>query len=59
MSKISIVKEAAEKAIATESERTVHLMRKADTFAAGTIIITGFQLMDAFLNSSVTVSPPG
>jgi hypothetical protein len=47
MSKISIVKDAAEKAIAAESERTVQLLRKADTLAAGTIIITGFQLMDA------------
>jgi len=47
MSKISIVKEAAEKAIAAESDRTAHLLRKADTLAAGTIIVTGFQLMDA------------
>ncbi len=47
MSKISIIKETAEKAIAAESNRTVHLLRKADTLAAGTIIVTGFQLMDA------------
>ncbi|HTV62085.1 MAG TPA: hypothetical protein VMH30_05900 [Verrucomicrobiae bacterium] len=47
MSKISIVKEAAEKAIAAELERTAHLLRKADILAAGTIIVTGFQLLDA------------
>ncbi len=47
MSKISMVKEAAEKAIAAESDRTVHLLRKADALAAGTIVVTGFQLMDA------------
>jgi len=47
MSKISIVKEVAEKAVAAESERTRHLLRKADTLAAGTIIVTGFQLLDA------------
>lgn len=42
-----MVKEAAEKAIAAESDRTVHLLRKADALAAGTIVVTGFQLMDA------------
>jgi len=47
MSKISIVKEVAEKAITAEADRTVHLLRKADTFAAGTIIVTGFQLLNA------------
>ena len=47
MSKISIVKETAEKAIVAESDRTVQLLRKADMLAAGTIIDTGFQLMDA------------
>ena len=47
MSKISLVKEAAEKAIGAESDRTVHLLRKADMLAAGTIVTTGFQLMDA------------
>ena len=47
MSKISIVKEAAEKAIAAESDRTTQLLRKADMLAAGTIVVTGFQLMDA------------
>jgi len=47
MSKISIVKEAAEKAITAESDRTTQLLRKADMLAAGTIVVTGFQLMDA------------
>ncbi len=47
VSKISIVKEAAEKAIAAESDRTAYLLRKADTFAAGIIVVTGFQLLDA------------
>ena len=47
MSKISIVKEAAEKAITAESDRTAQLLRKADMLAAGTIVVTGFQLMDA------------
>ena len=37
MSKISIVKEIAEKAIAAESDGTVHLLRRADMLAAGTI----------------------
>jgi len=47
MSKISIVNEAAERAIVAESDRTAHLLRKADLLAAGTIFVTGFQLMDA------------
>ena len=47
MSKISIVKEAAEKAIVAESDRTAQLLRKADMLAAGTIVVTGFQLMAA------------
>jgi len=47
MNKISIIKEAAEKAIAAESDRTAHLLRKADTLAAGIIIVTGFQLLEA------------
>jgi len=47
MSKISIVKEVAEKAIAAETDRTAHLLRKADTLAAGIIIVTGFQLLEA------------
>jgi len=47
MSKILIVKEAAEKAVAAESGRTALLLRKADMLAAGTIVVAGFQLMDA------------
>lgn len=47
MSKISIVKEAAETAVNAESERTVHLLRKAELHAAGIILVTGYQLLDA------------
>ena len=47
MNKISIIKEAAEKAGAAESDRTARLLRKADTLAAGIIIVTGFQLLEA------------
>ena len=46
MSKILIVREAAEKAIRAESDRTVLLLRKAERFAAGIIIVMGFQLLD-------------
>jgi hypothetical protein len=46
MSKVSIVKEAAEKAIAAESGRTALLLRKAETFAAGIMIVAGFQLVE-------------
>ena len=46
MSKISLVKEVAEKAIAAESDRTVHLLRKAEIYAAGIIIVTSYQLLD-------------
>ena len=46
MSKISIVTEAAENAIRAESDRAAHLLRKAETFAAGIIIVMGFQLLD-------------
>lgn len=44
MSKIAIVKDAAEKAMATESERTRQLIGRAEKFIAATIIATGFQL---------------
>jgi hypothetical protein len=47
MNKILIIKEAAEKADAAESDRTARLLRKADVFAAGIIILTGFQLLEA------------
>lgn len=46
MSKISLVKEVAEKAIAAESDRTEHLLRRAERLAAGIIILAGFQLLD-------------
>ena len=46
MSKIAIAKEAAEMAMVAESERTLNLVRKSEKFAAGIIIITGFQLLD-------------
>jgi hypothetical protein len=46
MNKIAIVKEVAEKAIAAESDRTVHLLRKAEWYAAGIVIVAGFQLLD-------------
>ncbi len=54
MSKISIVKEAAEKALAAESERTQCLLARAEKFAAGIVIVMGFQLLDiaALLESS-------
>jgi hypothetical protein len=46
MSKIIIVKEAAEKAMTAESDRTKHLFGVAWKFIAGIIIVTGFQLLD-------------
>lgn len=46
MSKILIVKEVAEDVIAAESERNGHLLRKAELYAAGIIIVAGFQLLD-------------
>ena len=46
MSTISIVKEVAETAIKAESEWIVHLLRKAELYAAGIIIVAGFQLLD-------------
>jgi len=57
MSKISIVKEAAEKAIQAESDRTVQLLRKAERLAAGIIIVTGFQLLD--IKTLLESSSPG
>jgi len=47
MSKIAIVQAAAEKTIAAESARTGQLLRRAEKLAAGIIIVTGFQLLDA------------
>ena len=46
MSKILMIKEAAEKAITAESVRAVQLVRKAEIFAAGILLVTGFQLLD-------------
>jgi hypothetical protein len=46
MSKITIVKEAAEKAMNAENDRTRHLFGRAEKFIAGIIIVTGFQLSD-------------
>jgi len=47
MSKIDIVHAVAKKALAAESERTAQLLRQAETFAAGIMVVTGFQLLDA------------
>ncbi|MGO9586429.1 MAG: hypothetical protein ACLP2Y_09555 [Limisphaerales bacterium] len=46
MSKISIVREAAEKASRAESDRTAYVLRNAERFAAGIIIVMGFELLD-------------
>jgi serine kinase of HPr protein (carbohydrate metabolism regulator) len=46
MSKITVVKEAAEKAMSAENDRTKHLLGRAEKFIAGTIIVTGFQLLN-------------
>lgn len=45
--KVLIMKAAAEKAMAAEAIRTGSLLRGAGKFAAGIIIVLGFQLMDA------------
>lgn len=47
MNKVTIVKEAAEKAMTAECDRTKHLLGRAEKFIAGTIIVTGFQLSNA------------
>jgi uncharacterized membrane protein YgdD (TMEM256/DUF423 family) len=54
MSKIAIVKEAAEKALAAETDRTAQLHARAEKFVAGIIIVIGFQLFNimALLESS-------
>jgi hypothetical protein len=46
MSKLTIVKEAAEKAMAAEGGRTRQLTGRAERFIAGAIIVTGYQLLD-------------
>lgn len=47
MSKILIAKDAAEKAMAAETNRAESLLRQAGKFAAGIIVVLGFQLLDA------------
>ena len=47
MNKILIVKDAAEKALIAENVRTESLLRAEAKLAAGTIVVAGFQLMDA------------
>ena len=47
MSKISIIKDAAERASSAESDRTGQLLRKAERFAAGTMLVAAFQLREA------------
>jgi hypothetical protein len=47
MSKLSLIKDAAEKATAAETERTKLLLSRAEKFAAGIIVVTGFQLLSA------------
>jgi hypothetical protein len=45
MSKTAIAKEAAEKAMLAENDRTKCLFSTAEKFIAGIIIVTGFQLL--------------
>ena len=47
MSKLSIVKDAAQKAMLAELDRTEALLREAGKLAAGIVIVMGFQLLDA------------
>jgi hypothetical protein len=44
MNKISIIMETAEKAMAAETGRAEQLLGRAEKFAAGIAIVTGFQL---------------
>jgi hypothetical protein len=44
MNKISIIMETAEKAMAAEADRAGQLLGRAEKFAAGIVIVTGFQL---------------
>jgi hypothetical protein len=46
MSKILMAKDAAEKAMLAESNRTESLLREARSFAAGIVVVLGFQLLD-------------
>lgn len=47
MNKISIIKEAAEKAMIAETDRAKLLSDRAEKFTAGIILIAGFQLLSA------------
>jgi hypothetical protein len=46
MNKVTIVKDAAEKAMTAESERTRRLFARAEKSIAGIIVVVGFQLLD-------------
>ncbi|MGO8764258.1 MAG: hypothetical protein ACLQSR_03870 [Limisphaerales bacterium] len=46
MNKTLIIKEAAEKALAAENERTKELNGSGEKFTAGIIIVAGFQLLN-------------
>ncbi|HSY20014.1 MAG TPA: hypothetical protein VK815_16840 [Candidatus Acidoferrales bacterium] len=46
MSKVTIVKEAAEKAMAAEGDRTRLLIGRAEKFVAGAAIVLGYQMTD-------------
>ena len=46
MNKITIVKEAAEKAMAAECERTKCLLARAEKFIAAVIVVAGFQSLN-------------
>jgi hypothetical protein len=47
MSKFSLAKDAVEKASSAEQNRTETLVRESRWLAAGTVIVLGFQLLDA------------
>ena len=44
MNKLSIILDTAEKAMAAEADRAEQLLGRAEKFAAGIVIMTGFQL---------------
>ncbi|MGH7992041.1 MAG: hypothetical protein ACREDQ_00875 [Limisphaerales bacterium] len=46
MNKVSIIRETAEKALAAETNRAGQLLSRAEKFAGGTVIVTGFQLLN-------------
>jgi hypothetical protein len=47
VSKISLIKETAEKAMVAENERTGRLSGRAEKLTAGTIVVMGFELLSA------------